>query len=85
MLGLTPGAARNCVREHNREPGASNVHQYGYYHGPWGSRWQVAYSLDRSTLSLSGINMWMGDFFKEGRKGTQESISQWGHNKSLLS
>lgn len=26
-----------------------------------------------------------GDFFKEEERGPRESISQWGHNKSLLS
>lgn len=74
MLGLTPGAERSCVREHNREPGASNVHLYGYYHGPWGSRWQVAYTLDRSTLSLLGINMRMGGI--SSKKEEKELRSQ---------
>lgn len=69
-LELTPCAARNCVKEHNREPAVSNVHLYGYYHGPWGSRWWVAHSQDRSALSLSGL----ADFFKEKDSGVSQSV-----------
>lgn len=74
-LGTTPRAARSCEREHNREPGASNVHLYGYYHGPWGSRWQVAYSLDRTGLSPSGINMRRGGVSSKRKKREVRSQS----------
>lgn len=69
-LELAPCASRNCVKEHNREPAVSNVHLYGYYHGPWGSRWWVAHSQDRSALSLSGL----ADFFKEKDSGVNQSM-----------
>lgn len=71
FFALAPCAARNCVREHNREPAVSNVHLYGYYHGPWGGQggW-VAHSQDRSALSLSGLV----DFFKENDSVVNQSM-----------
>lgn len=51
--------------------------------GGQGGRWHILWT--DPPLSLLEINMRMGDFFKEREKGTQESISQWGHNKSLRS
>lgn len=51
--------------------------------GGQGGRWHILWT-DPLFLWREYTRGSVG-FFKEGEKGTQESISQWGHNKSLLS
>lgn len=43
------------------------------------------FSGQNQSFSVGNKHAEGGDFFKEEEKGSQESISQWGHNKSLLS
>lgn len=66
-LELVACAARNCVREHNREPAVSNVHLYGYYHGPWGVKVVGGTFAGQICYFSAGI----GGFLQRERFGSQ--------------
>lgn len=81
----SPSGEKLYKGEHNREPGASNVHLYGYYRGPWGQggRWLILWTDPLFSVRNKHADWWVSSKCENGR--VLKSISQWGPNKSLPS